>query len=85
MKGWGCGYRNALMAITALLQAKPSYRPPFSENDNGSNPGVRRVQGWIEEAWMNDFDPHGKKHFKGTLLGKRKWIGTSGMSSLQLL
>ena len=67
------------MAITALLQAKPSYRPPFSENDNGSNPGVRRIQGWIEEAWMNDFDPHGKKHFKGTLLGRRKWIGTSGM------
>jgi hypothetical protein len=79
MIGWGCGYRNALMAITALIQSKPAYRQPFSENDNGSNPGVRRIQGWIEEAWMNGFDPHGKKHFKGTLLGRRKWIGTSGM------
>jgi len=70
------------MAITALVQAKPAYRQPFSEHDNGSNPGVRRIQGWIEEAWTNGFDPHGKKHFKGTLLGRRKWIGTSGMSTL---
>jgi hypothetical protein len=68
------------MALTALLQFKPAYRQPFSEKDNGSNPGVRRIQGWIEEAWMNGFDPHGKKYFKGTLLGRRKWIGTSGTS-----
>lgn len=66
------------MAITSLIQSKAAYRPPFSENENGSNPGVRRIQGWIEEAWAQGYDPEGKKHFKGKLLGSKKWIGTSG-------
>jgi hypothetical protein len=70
------------MAITALIQAKPAYRKPFSETENGSNPGVRRVQGWIEEAWKNGYDVHGKEHFRGKLLGTKKWIGTSGTSPL---
>lgn len=68
------------MVITSLLQAKAAYRRPFSENENGSNPGVRRIQGWIEEAWSCDYDPTGRKHFKGRLLGSKKWIGTSGAS-----
>ena len=78
--GWGCGYRNALMAITSLVQAKPAYRKAFSINENGSDPGVRRIQGWIEEAWAVGFDPEGKQHFKGKMLGTHKWIGTSGTS-----
>ena len=68
------------MAITSLIQAKPAYRKAFSTNENGSNPGVRRIQGWIEEAWAMGYDPEGKKHFKGKMLGSHKWIGTSGMS-----
>lgn len=85
MQGWGCGYRNALMAITSLVQAKPAYRQAFSKNENGSEPGVRRIQGWIEEAWSCGYDPEGKKHFKGKMLGSKKWIGTSGGSVLRTL
>lgn len=82
LAGWGCGYRNALMALTSLLQAKPAYRKPFSEVDNGASPGVRRIQGWIEEAWGMGYDPEGKKHFKGKLLGSKKWIGTSDLYAM---
>lgn len=39
------------MALSALLDAVPDYRPLFSAQVNGCLPGVRRVQGWIEEAW----------------------------------
>ena len=78
--GWGCGYRNAQMIISALLQFpfRPEYRAVFDPEKNGSDPGVRRVQGWIEEAWAEGFDPEGRAHFRGKVLGTRKWIGTSG-------
>jgi hypothetical protein len=69
------------MAISALLQARPAYRQAFSVTENGSEPGVRRVQGWIEEAWNHGFDTHGQEHFRGKLLGTSRWIGTSGTFS----
>ena len=76
--GWGCGYRNALMAISALLIARPGYRRLFSRDTNGADPGVRRLQGWIEEAWGNGYDRTGRNQLKGKVLGTRKWIGASG-------
>jgi hypothetical protein len=76
--GWGCGYRNALMALSSILLSSPSYRPLFARDTNGSDPGVRRAQGWLQEAWGGGWDAEGKAHFKGKVLGTRKWIGTSG-------
>lgn len=75
--GWGCGYRNALMAISAMMQL-PHYQKVFARSENGADPGVRRVQGWIEEAWAEGFDQEGKQQLKGKVLGTRKWIGTTG-------
>lgn len=76
------------MALSALLQRDPSYRSVFSIASNGSPPGVRRVQGWIEEAWaqggyvsnllMSGFDDQGRVQLQGNLVGTRKWIGVSG-------
>ena len=48
---WGCGYRNFLMACTALMyqQDQPSY---FSLLDDPDAPlGLRHLQTWLERAW----------------------------------
>ncbi|KAK4686464.1 zinc finger-containing ubiquitin peptidase 1, partial [Tremellales sp. Uapishka_1] len=79
---WGCGYRNALMAISSLLMHKPTYRPVFSKEKNGAEPGVRRIQGWMEEAWAEGYDADGREHFKGKILGTRKWIGTADLHAM---
>ena len=80
--GWGCGYRNALMALSALLYSQPAYRSVFARDVNGADPGVRRIQGWIEQAWENGYDRIGSDHFKGKLLGTRKWIGTTDLYTM---
>lgn len=79
---WGCGYRNALMALSSLLIHSPSLSRLFSRSTNGSDPGVRRLQGWLDEAWAKDFDPPGKKHFKGGVLGGRSWVGTGDLYAM---
>ncbi|OCF77214.1 hypothetical protein I204_01199 [Kwoniella mangroviensis CBS 8886] len=79
--GWGCGYRNAMMSISSLLSI-PAYQPVFDRQNNGAEPGVRRVQGWIQEAWEEGYDPEGKKQLKGKILGTRKWIGPSDLYAM---
>ncbi|KAK8853139.1 hypothetical protein IAR55_003840 [Kwoniella newhampshirensis] len=79
--GWGCGYRNALMALSAILSV-PAYRPLFARENNGAEPGVRRVQGWLEEAWREGYDPEGRAQLKGKVLGSRKWIGPSDLYAM---
>lgn len=54
--GWGCGYRNLEMALTALLVFAPHYRPVFpSVHEPGCShsPGVRNLQIWMEAAWKD--------------------------------
>ena len=80
--GWGCGYRNASMVISALMLHSPAYRTIFDSSNNGADPGIRRVQGWIEEAWAAGFDPDGRRQLKGKVLGTRKWIGTSELYAM---
>ncbi|KAJ7771761.1 peptidase family C78-domain-containing protein [Mycena metata] len=72
---WGCGYRNFLMACTALMdqQIQPMYFPLL---DDPISPSVRNLQQWIEDAWKVGFDPDGKEQLK-QLVGSKKWIGAS--------
>ena len=52
--GWGCGYRNFLMGLSAVLMAYPEYRIAFpSVGDTGEDlaPGVLPLQRWIEDGW----------------------------------
>nr|XP_018260977.1 uncharacterized protein I303_06694 [Kwoniella dejecticola CBS 10117]OBR83135.1 hypothetical protein I303_06694 [Kwoniella dejecticola CBS 10117] len=79
--GWGCGYRNCLMSLSSLLSI-PTYQTIFDRQSNGAQPGVRRVQGWIREAWEEGFDPEGRKQLKGKILGTRKWIGPSDLYAM---
>ncbi|KAJ7445762.1 peptidase family C78-domain-containing protein [Mycena galericulata] len=62
--GWGCGYRNFMMACTSLMdqQFQPMYFPSQ----------------WIEDAWGAGFDPEGAGELKN-LVGTKKWIGTSDL------
>ncbi|KAL0577892.1 hypothetical protein V5O48_004087 [Marasmius crinis-equi] len=74
--GWGCGYRNFLMACSALMdqQLQPLYFPLL---DQPTSPGVRNLQRWIEEAWRNGYDQEGYQQLH-KLVDTNKWIGTSG-------
>ncbi|KAJ6547116.1 peptidase family C78-domain-containing protein [Mycena capillaripes] len=73
--GWGCGYRNFLMACASLMdqQSQPLYFPLL---DDPSPPSVRNLQHWIEDAWKEGFDPEGAEQLR-PLVGSKKWIGTS--------
>ncbi|RDB21250.1 Zinc finger with UFM1-specific peptidase domain protein [Hypsizygus marmoreus] len=75
-KMWGCGYRNFLMACTALMNQtiQPNYMPLLSI----PMPGVRRLQTWIEDAWKAGFDAVGARDLK-KLVGTQKWIGTADL------
>ncbi|WVO12504.1 hypothetical protein L204_100104 [Cryptococcus depauperatus] len=79
--GWGCGYRNALMLISTLLSV-PEYQPIFAKDNNGAEPSVRRIQGWIEEAWAQGYDPDGREQLGGNILGRKKWIGPSDLYAM---
>ncbi|KAH8117230.1 peptidase family C78-domain-containing protein [Phellopilus nigrolimitatus] len=74
--GWGCGYRNFLMACTALIdqQVQPLYFPAL---DQPTPPGVANLQHWIEDAWDAGFDEEGAADLKHKLVGTKKWIGTA--------
>ncbi|KAH6918798.1 peptidase family C78-domain-containing protein [Coprinopsis sp. MPI-PUGE-AT-0042] len=75
--GWGCGYRNFLMAC-ACLMAHPLQPMYFPLLDTPTPPSIRNLQAWIEDAWNRGFDPEGREQLK-KLVGSRKWIGTSDL------
>ena len=53
----GCRFR-ATLAIVHVLQQDPLYSNLFNESSQGAQPGFRRMQGWLEQAWRDGFyDP----------------------------
>ncbi|KAH9981503.1 peptidase family C78-domain-containing protein [Lactifluus volemus] len=80
--GWGCGYRNFMMACAALMDQhiQPAYSSLLG---TPTLPGVRNLQALIEEAWEHGYDREGAQSLKGKLVGRRKWIGTAGMNVLE--
>ncbi|KZT26492.1 DUF1671-domain-containing protein [Neolentinus lepideus HHB14362 ss-1] len=75
-RGWGCGYRNFLMACTALL-TQTTRREYWDLLENPTPPGVRNLQRWIEDAWKMGYDKEGAEQLKRQLVGTKKWIGTA--------
>ncbi len=54
--GWGCGYRNFLMGLTAVLGAKEEYREGMKkigmiDGKVEDEPGVRNLQLWMAKGW----------------------------------
>lgn len=70
------------MSISSLISHSPTLAKLFSREANASDPGVRRLQGWLDEAWAKGFDPEGKAHFGGKVLGGRKWVGTGDLCAM---
>ncbi|KAH8829574.1 peptidase family C78-domain-containing protein [Flagelloscypha sp. PMI_526] len=77
-RSWGCGYRNFMMACTALAaQSKqPEYKTIL---DAHPPPGVRNLQLWLENAWNAGYDAQGAAQLGGTIHGTNKWIGVSDL------
>ncbi|KAI0256488.1 peptidase family C78-domain-containing protein [Lactifluus subvellereus] len=74
--GWGCGYRNFMMACAALMDQR--IQPAYSSLLGAPTlPGVNNLKVWIEEAWGRGYDPEGAQGLKGKLVGHTKWIGTA--------
>ncbi|KAJ7273239.1 peptidase family C78-domain-containing protein [Mycena rebaudengoi] len=75
---WGCGYRNFLMACTALMDQpfQPMYFPLL---DDPIPPSVRNLQKCLEDAWTAGYDPEGAQQLKKKLVGTKKWIGTGDL------
>ncbi|BGP29201.1 hypothetical protein JCM10296v2_000939 [Rhodotorula toruloides] len=76
--GWGCGYKNAQMVFSAFRHL-PQYSTDSTSPDQAAAPvpPIRSWQETIEEAWQHGYDPPGAEHFRGKLIGSRRWIGTT--------
>ncbi|OJA19675.1 hypothetical protein AZE42_06955 [Rhizopogon vesiculosus] len=83
-RGWGCGYRNFLMACAALMsqQIQSIY---FALLDDPFPPSVRNLQRWLEAAWKEGYDLEGAKDLKNRLVGTSVWIGTGGTNSILII
>lgn len=75
--GWSCGYRNAQMLFSSLrhLEAYSHLNDPSL--DLPPIPTIKELQNIIEIAWNSGYDPPGAAHFKGKVVGSKKWIGTT--------
>uniref|UniRef100_A0A8B9LUK9 Zinc finger-containing ubiquitin peptidase 1 n=1 Tax=Astyanax mexicanus TaxID=7994 RepID=A0A8B9LUK9_ASTMX len=78
-KGWGCGYRNFQMLLSALRRTE-EYTAPHTLPD--AVPSIPRVQALIEAAWAEGIDPQGASHFNRKLQGTRAWIGATEIYSV---
>ena len=52
-------------------------KTPDEDIECTSLPSILELQEIAEKAWKAGFDPEGMKHFKGKLVGSKRWIGTS--------
>ena len=54
---WSCAYQSVLSVIHSL-HSDPDYKSVFDKEKHGADPSVRRIQGWIEQAWADGYyDP----------------------------
>eukprot|EP01138_Halocafeteria_seosinensis_P011681 gb/GECG01011937.1/.p1 GENE.gb/GECG01011937.1/~~gb/GECG01011937.1/.p1 ORF type:complete len:444 (+),score=44.82 gb/GECG01011937.1/:1-1332(+) len=77
---WSCGYRNIQILCSSLMQSE-KYRPRLFDG-TGKIPDVNGIQRYIQEAWLNGFDPEGKQHFGGFLAGTQSKIGATECATL---
>ncbi|KAH8928165.1 DUF1671-domain-containing protein [Atractiella rhizophila] len=68
---YSCGYRNFQMLFSAARHL------PCYSSIAGDVPSIRQLQAIAERAWGHGFDPLGAEHFRGKLVGSKRWIGTT--------
>lgn len=74
-RGWGCGYRNFQMLLSALI-ADPTYCKVLF-NDRPIVPSIPKIQCLIEAAWAKGFDKQGCEQLGSRVLNTTKWIGAT--------
>lgn len=89
-KGWGCGFRNLQMILSALLHST-LYREVVLAAAVGNRnlggvrsegvPSIPRLQQVVEEAWRAGFDRAGCEQLGGRLVNSRKWIGATEVAT----
>ncbi|CAN1170927.1 Zinc finger-containing ubiquitin peptidase 1 [Linum perenne] len=79
--GWGCGYRNIQMLASHLLSSREDTRKVLF-GGCGFVPDIPFLQGWIEMAWKEGFDPLGSQQFNHSICGSTRWIGTTECAAL---
>lgn len=80
-RSWQCGYRNAQMLLSHLLDSPrfPTLRHALSSRV----PSVARLQALMVEAWARGFDPQGARQLGGAqLIGSRRWVGVTDLAGL---
>ncbi|XP_072178262.1 uncharacterized protein [Diadema setosum] len=73
--GWGCGYRNIQMLLSAMVE-DPQFRQVVF-NGRKDIPSIPRIQLLIEDAWSKGFDVQGRGQLQGKVHNTRKWIGAT--------
>ncbi|KAH3738294.1 zinc finger-containing ubiquitin peptidase 1-like [Dreissena polymorpha] len=73
--GWGCGYRNFQMLLSALM-TEPTYCKVLF-NDKPVMPSIPKIQRLIEGAWEKGFDKQGCDQLGGRVFNTEKWIGAT--------
>ncbi|KAI5713056.1 hypothetical protein M8J75_013421 [Diaphorina citri] len=85
-KGWGCGFRNIQMMLSALLRHTgyndQLYRLWLTSGNKvqpvrSTMPSISRIQAHIEWAWGQGFDTQGAEQLGLALVNTRKWIGAT--------
>ncbi|XP_022292437.2 uncharacterized protein LOC111103444 [Crassostrea virginica] len=78
-KGWGCGYRNFQMLLSALA-ASPTYSKILF-NGKPVIPSIPKIQQLIEAAWAKGFDQQGKEQLGNKVTSTTKWIGATEIAA----
>lgn len=79
--GWGCGYRNCQMLMSALKNDPHCCSSLFGDSVSYI-PSVPKIQKLIEEAWQKGFDTVGGEQLNFKLSDTRKWIGATEVAAL---
>ncbi|CAD7695674.1 unnamed protein product [Ostreobium quekettii] len=80
-RGWGCGWRNAQMLVSAMLMRSTEWRESLF-GGCGYVPDIGSLQAWLEAAWHAGFDVEGCAQFGGSVQQSLRWIGTTEVISL---
>ncbi|GMH42480.1 hypothetical protein BSKO_10399 [Bryopsis sp. KO-2023] len=80
-RGWGCGWRNAQMLASHLLQRADF--PSVLFGGCKHVPSISFLQAWLECAWDAGFDVAGRNTIKnGKVQGTTTWIGTTEVTAM---
>ncbi|XP_060067494.1 zinc finger-containing ubiquitin peptidase 1-like [Ylistrum balloti] len=82
-KGWGCGYRNFQMLLSAMA-ANPTYCKLLFNSNKAQIPSLPKIQRLIEAAWEKGFDKQGCEQLGGHVVDTTKWIGATEIAATLL-